>query len=74
EMERLGSGVSQSVSHYTILRRRLGFRWLKGNSYVYEVAGVSGKVFTIELETGSITEKPAEPSAGGDAESRAPQP
>ncbi|MHC4406103.1 MAG: hypothetical protein ACYTG0_41225 [Planctomycetota bacterium] len=37
EMERLGSGVSQSVSHYTILRRRLGFRWLKGNSYVYEV-------------------------------------
>ncbi|MBZ5535071.1 MAG: hypothetical protein LAO31_03875 [Acidobacteriia bacterium] len=74
EMERLGSGLSTSVSHYTIFRRHLGFRWLKGNSYVYEVEGVSGKVFTIELETGSLTEKPAEPSAGGDVGSRAPQP
>ncbi|MBZ5536256.1 MAG: hypothetical protein LAO31_09900 [Acidobacteriia bacterium] len=66
--------MSASVSHYTIFQRYLGFRWLKGNSYVYEVEGVSGKVFTIELESGSLTEKPAEPSARGDAENRAPQP
>jgi hypothetical protein len=74
QMERLGSGASESFSHYTIFRRHLGFRWLKGNSYVYQVEGVSGRIFTIELETGSLTEKLAEPSAGGDAKSRAPQP
>ncbi|MGB7622190.1 MAG: hypothetical protein WBN92_07545 [Terriglobia bacterium] len=61
EMEKLGSGVFVSVSHYTTFQRHLGFRWLKGNRYVYEVEGASGKVFTIELETGSLTEKTAEP-------------
>jgi len=64
EMERLGSGVSQSISHYSILRRRLGFQ----DGHVFEVVGVSGKVFSIELETGTIGVKPAEPSAGGAAD------
>ncbi len=57
EMERMGSGVSTSVSHYTVFERQLGFRWLTGNSYVYEVKGVSGKIFTIDLETGSFANK-----------------
>lgn len=74
EMERLGTGVSASVSHYTIFERRLGFRWLKGNSYVYEIEGVSGKVFTFDLETGAIMDKKGEPLAGGEAQYRGPQP
>jgi hypothetical protein len=61
EMQQLGSGVSESVSHYTIFKRRLGFRWLKGNDYVYEVEGVGGKVFQFDLGTGSVIKKNAEP-------------
>jgi hypothetical protein len=60
EMQQLGSGVSESVSHYTIFKRRFGFRWLKGNDYVYEVEAVGGKVFQLDLTTGSVTEKNAE--------------
>ncbi len=63
EMQQLGSGVSESISHYTIFKRRLGFRWLKGNDYVYEVEGVGGKVFQFDLGTGSVNGKIAEPDA-----------
>ena len=54
EMQKLGSGVSTSISHYTLFKRRLGFRWLQGNSYLYEVEGVSGKIFSFDLDTGQI--------------------
>jgi len=73
ELERLGCGVSESVSHYTIFRRRLGFRWLKGNEYVYEVEGVSGKTLTFDLGTGAVVERTNEQPAEGDAEDHAPQ-
>ena len=56
EMHRLGSGVSKSKSHYTIFKRRLGFRWLKGSAYAYEIEGVSGKVFSFDMDTGAIIE------------------
>jgi hypothetical protein len=54
EFQKLGSGVSQSISHYTIFKRQLGFRWLKENDYVYEVEGIDGKVFTFDLGTGAL--------------------
>jgi hypothetical protein len=57
EIVNFGSGISTSVSHYKVFGRHLGFRWLKENSYVYEVEGVSGKVFTFDLETGLLAEK-----------------
>ena len=57
EMVNFGSGISTSVSHYTVFGQHLGFRWLKENNYVYEVEGVSGKVFTFDLETGLLAEK-----------------
>ena len=60
EIQRLGSGFSKSKSHYTIFKRRLGFQWLKDNVCVYEVEGVSGKVFGFDLETGVITERTTE--------------
>ena len=74
ELEKLGCGVSESISHYRIFGRRLGFRWLKGNEYVYEVEGVSGKIFTFDLGTGAIVEKTNEQPAEGDAEGHTPQP
>lgn len=64
--EKMGSGVSSSTSHYQVFGERVGFRWLQGNNYVYEVKGVNGKVFTIDLDTGNIIKKSTEQPAGGD--------
>lgn len=66
EIQKMGSGVSESVSHYQVFGDRLGFRWLKGNAYVYEVKGASGKVFTFDLDTGNVIERATEPSVGAD--------
>jgi hypothetical protein len=64
DMDRMGSGVSISKSHYTIFKQRLGFRVLRENIHVYEAQGVSGKTLMFDLQTGTvideITEKPAE--------------
>ncbi len=56
ELFEMGSGVQASVSHYRIFGRRLGFSWFEGYDYVYQVEGISGKVFTFDLETGDILE------------------
>lgn len=56
EMKNLGSGVSESVSHYTVFARPRGFRWLKGDEYVFEVEGVGGRVFRFDVSTGAILE------------------
>jgi len=67
EIEKLGSGVSSSVSHYQVFAQPMGFRWLKGNSYVFEVKGAKGKVFTFDLDSGNINEKGTEQVGGGNA-------
>ncbi|MBN2363843.1 hypothetical protein JXL83_06905 [candidate division WOR-3 bacterium] len=56
EMTKLGCGISTSVSHYEIFGERLGFRWMSGDDYVFEVKGVSGKLFTFDVSTGDIKE------------------
>ena len=73
EIEKMGSGVSSTVSHYQVFGERIGFRWLEGNVYVYEVTGVDGKVFTFDLDTGSVIEESTKQPAGGDGKA-APQP
>lgn len=70
DMQKLGSGYSPSVSHYVVFQRRIGFRWTGGNSYVYEVEGVSGKVFAFDIDTGAVEEKAAAQSAGGGAKAK----
>lgn len=72
EIQKMGSGVSESVSHYQVFADRLGFRWVKGNDYVYVVKGADGKVFTFDLNTGSIIEKGTEPTSAGDVLKAAP--
>lgn len=65
ELYELGSGVQPSVSHYRILGRRLGFGWFEGYDYVFQVEGISGKVFTFDLETGELVQLEDEaPGAG----------
>lgn len=54
ELYEMGNGISASVSHYQIFQDRLGFRWIDGNSYVYEVEGMSGDMFIFDLDTGDI--------------------
>lgn len=66
EMHKLGSGISTSKSHYTIFKRRLGFRCLTRNAFVYEIEGISGKVISLHLDTGEITEKATEQGTEAD--------
>jgi hypothetical protein len=56
ELAKLGSGVSESVSHYTVLGRPIGFRWLKGNDYLFEVKCESGNILSFDLNSGAIHE------------------
>ena len=54
ELKQMGSGISRSVSHYNILQEeRRGFRWLKDNTFVFEVTGIDGKLFRFDLTTGA---------------------
>lgn len=57
DLQKLGSGLSQSVSHYQVFAQKLGFRWLKGNDFVYEVKGVNNTLFTFDLNTGHIVKQ-----------------
>lgn len=57
EMTELGSGVRIRVSNHSVFARRLGFRELEANRYVFEVEGISGKVFMFDLETGAVAER-----------------
>ncbi|MCX7046132.1 MAG: hypothetical protein NTX50_11685 [Candidatus Sumerlaeota bacterium] len=66
QIEALGAGVSESVSHYQVFGKRLGFRWLNGNDYVFEVEGSSGKVFTFDTNTGAVIEKKAQSPVSSD--------
>lgn len=59
ELVRMGSGISESVSHYEIFGDRPGFRWITGNEYVFQVMGVSGRLFSFDLDTGEIVEAEA---------------
>jgi hypothetical protein len=77
QMQKMGSGVLATVSFYHVLKEGLGFRLFgrvpAQRRRVYEVKGVSGKVFAFDLQTGEIVQETTEPSAGGDAEDSAPQ-
>ncbi|NJK42400.1 MAG: hypothetical protein HC937_01200, partial [Aquincola sp.] len=35
--------VSSSVSHYTVIEEVLGFRWVRGNEYVFELRTTDGR-------------------------------
>ncbi len=55
EIATLGSGVSESVSHYEVFGQRLGFR-SSSYGFFFEVMGVDDVLFCFDLETGEIVE------------------
>lgn len=57
ELQKLGSGISQTAAHYIVFHRRIGFRSLNENAFVYAVEGVSGKGFFFLLDTGALVDK-----------------
>lgn len=57
DLIKMGSGISNSVSHYQVFGKRLGFRWISGDIFVFEVEGTCGKVFSFDLQTGSLIER-----------------
>jgi hypothetical protein len=50
-----GSGFMNSVSHYTIFKRPIGFRRIQHNDFVYEVEGLSGAIFVFDVNSGAIS-------------------
>ncbi len=55
EIANLGSGVSESVSHYEVFGERRGFRW-NGDDVFYEVMGVDDVLLRFDLENGELVE------------------
>ncbi len=55
EMANLGSGVSESVSHYQVFGERRGFGW-SGEAFIYEVMGVDDVLLRFDLENGELVE------------------
>lgn len=56
EIYSLGSGISRSVSHYEVFGARLGFQSSSGETFLYRVEGIDGRVFTFDLNSGEILE------------------
>ncbi len=50
--ERAGD-VSASVSHYTVIEEYLGFRWIRGNEYAFEVLTTDGRKLAFDAATGA---------------------
>jgi hypothetical protein len=44
--------VSASVSHYTVIEEVLGFRWVRGNEYVFELRTTDGRTLKFDAVTG----------------------
>ncbi len=45
--------VEWSVSHYQVIRRVMGYRWIDSNDYAFEVETVDGRVLTLDPLTGN---------------------
>jgi hypothetical protein len=70
DMIKAGSGMSQSVSHYRVFGKTVGFRRLEANKFVFEVEGASRKLFAFDLDTGEILNTNAEPDASANGAPR----
>lgn len=44
--------VNSSVSHYTVIAEVLGFRWVRGNEYVFELRTTDGRTLAFDAVTG----------------------
>jgi hypothetical protein len=44
--------VSASVSHYTVIEKVLGYRWINSNEYVFEILLIDGRKLAFDPTTG----------------------
>ena len=51
--------VSSSVSHYTVIKKHIGFRWIQSNDYAYDIETTDGRTISFNPETGDILPAPA---------------
>ncbi|PKL75334.1 MAG: hypothetical protein CVV27_15910 [Candidatus Melainabacteria bacterium HGW-Melainabacteria-1] len=50
------ANVSASVSHYTVISKVLGYRWINSNTYVFEVLLHDGRKLVFDPTTGAQTQ------------------
>jgi hypothetical protein len=46
--------VSFSVSHYTVIRKVMGYRWIKENEWAFEIETTDGRVLSFDPDTGEM--------------------
>jgi hypothetical protein len=46
--------VEISVSHYVVIARVVGYRWLKSNGYAFDVETVDGRLLSFDPKTGRL--------------------
>ena len=50
--------VSASVSHYTVFKKVIGYRWISSNDYAFDVEANDGKVLSFDVRTGKLITHP----------------
>jgi len=46
--------VSCSVSHYTIIRKTPGYRWIDGNNHAFDIELTDGRTLSFDPDTGNL--------------------
>jgi hypothetical protein len=46
--------VSSSVSHYTIIDKTLGFRWINSNSWAFDIQTTDHRLLSFDPDTGTL--------------------
>ena len=46
--------VSFSVSHYTVIKKHLGVRWITENTWVYDIQTTDDRMISFNVDTGEI--------------------
>ena len=46
--------VSASKSHYTVFKKVIGYRWISGNDYAFDVEANDGKILSFDVGTGKL--------------------
>lgn len=53
EIAKLGS-AQESVSHYTVFQKHLGYRWIDSNDYAFDLQLHNGRILSLDVKTGEI--------------------
>lgn len=59
--------VQSSTSHYSVLGKVSGFRWIDSNDYAFDVTGPDDKTISFDISTGEIIPREAARAATVDA-------